>query len=346
MWYENLITQLVLENFQSHKYSTFNFDKGLNVLVGVSNSGKTSIARALSLVLYNTWDKSWVRNGSLFAQVTLMMESGITVVRKKGDKVNEYTLTVPGQAPQTFTNFGVEVPGVISKALKIEKINLDKDDSLLLNLSSQLEPLFLFNRSGSQKAKVFGKLSGAHFLDHALRSLATEKKQTNTEKSLKTQELEALKIQCEALNKIKQFEPVILDLNAKNSKLEEGALRIAALKSLFSKAQEWKRRYTQEIRRESILAKAPALEIDSISASVQRLQELKQLKTRSDAILTHENALISAKNQFENDFEVTSLNYVSVLRDNKTCPTCFEALDDQKIVEIEKTLLGEHKCLV
>jgi exonuclease SbcC len=335
-----LITSVVLENFQSHKYSVFNFDKGLNVIVGSSNQGKTSLARALLLVLYNIWDKSWVRVGASFCRVTLATDSGIIVIREKGDKTNKYILKVPGQVDQEFSNFGVDVPDVISKALKIEKVVLDKDDSLALNMASQLEPLFLFNRSGSQKAKVFGRLSGAHYLDHALRNLNTEKKQISVEKNLKTRELEDLKTQVDTLKQITSFEGLIQELEIKNNDLDVGRQRVEALKSLFLEAQDWKRRYTSEIDKENVFGHLPFFQIEFIASSVERLKSLKQLLSQKNDLLIRENALNNTKNQLNYDFQTTGVEYLKILNENKTCPTCFSPIDEQRIEDIKNNLIG------
>lgn len=42
-----------LENFQSHRNSVIDFDRGLNVIVGPSDSGKSAIIRAIKWALYN-----------------------------------------------------------------------------------------------------------------------------------------------------------------------------------------------------------------------------------------------------------------------------------------------------
>ena len=341
-----MISSVVLENFQSHKHSTFNFDKGLNLVVGSSNQGKTSLVRALSLVLYNTWDKSWVRVGSSFCKITLVMDNGVTVIREKGEKQNKYILQVAGQPEQTFTNFGVDVPEAISKVLKIGKIELDKDDSLTLNYASQLEPLFLFNRSGSQKAKVFGRLSGAHYLDHALRNLNTEKKQISTEKNLKTQELSLLKEQFTALEAINTFKSKLDELETKNAALEEASQRVIQLKTLLNRVQDWKRRYGTETEKESILAQAKTVEIDPVVSSVQRLKQLKQLSTWKNDLFNKENTLNSAKNQLETEFDTVSREYIDILGANKVCPTCFGVLDSQKLDEIKNNLIGKEKCRI
>ena len=41
--YMKYIEKVILENFQSHKYTVLDFTKGLNSIVGPTDSGKTAI---------------------------------------------------------------------------------------------------------------------------------------------------------------------------------------------------------------------------------------------------------------------------------------------------------------
>ncbi|MFR9297315.1 MAG: AAA family ATPase, partial [Aedoeadaptatus pacaensis] len=43
----NFIEKIILVNFQSHVYSELSLSRGVNVIVGPSDSGKTAIMRAL-----------------------------------------------------------------------------------------------------------------------------------------------------------------------------------------------------------------------------------------------------------------------------------------------------------
>src|SRR5690348_14801743 len=165
------ITKVVLENFQAFERGEFNLSPNLNILVGISNVGKSSVARALSLVLFNQWDKSWCRFGAKFCRVTLAMSTGGEVVREKGEKINRYILRLPGQSEQLFESFGTNVPEQIQQALKIHTVQIDTTDTLNLNLAGQMDSLFLLSQTGSYRAKVLGKLSGATYLDHAIREL-------------------------------------------------------------------------------------------------------------------------------------------------------------------------------
>ena len=47
------IKKIELHNFQSHEYTEMEFDRGLNVILGNSDVGKTAILRAIKWALYN-----------------------------------------------------------------------------------------------------------------------------------------------------------------------------------------------------------------------------------------------------------------------------------------------------
>jgi len=46
-----MINSLTIQNFQSHKNTTLEFDNGINIIIGQSDSGKTAIIRALNWVI-------------------------------------------------------------------------------------------------------------------------------------------------------------------------------------------------------------------------------------------------------------------------------------------------------
>ena len=48
-----MIKKIKIENFQSHRDTELEFSKGVNVITGLSNSGKTAIIRAFQLLKNN-----------------------------------------------------------------------------------------------------------------------------------------------------------------------------------------------------------------------------------------------------------------------------------------------------
>jgi len=49
----SLIRSLEIENFQSHELTKLDLHKGLNVIVGPSDQGKSALIRALRWLCYN-----------------------------------------------------------------------------------------------------------------------------------------------------------------------------------------------------------------------------------------------------------------------------------------------------
>jgi hypothetical protein len=148
--------------------------------------------------LYGTWDNSWVRHDAKFCRITLVTDTDTIVIREKGEKVNKYIVKVPNQIEQVYENFGIQIPTEIEQILQIFKVQIDANEFLHLNVSSQMDPLFMLSKPGSFKAKVLGKLSGAHILDYTLRELNKDKKNVSGEKQLKS--IEVLELQKELIN--------------------------------------------------------------------------------------------------------------------------------------------------
>lgn len=275
------IKTLTLENFQSHSKSTFTFDRGLNVLVGVSNSGKSSIARAFSLILFNQWDKSWVSFGQKFCTVSIITDNGIEVIREKGDKVNRYVLRVPTQPEQVYESFGTDVPETIQQALRIHEVAFDAADSLNLSLATQFpsDP-FLLSQTGSYRAKILGKLSGATFLDHAIRSINLEKKQTSSEKNSKEAELVEVLTQVDKYLPVEAYASQIAELDSKMALLSTQNQRLERIRGLFERVSAWKRNWAKEVNIETVLAQFVPSSLEGIDARVDNLEHLSKMRTR------------------------------------------------------------------
>jgi exonuclease SbcC len=332
------IKQLVIENFQSHKKAVLDFHPGFNTIVGVSNVGKTSVTRALSFILSGTWDTSWVRHGEKTAKITLLTDTDITVIREKGEKVNRYVLQIPGKVDQTYENFGTEIPSDIEKVLQIFKVQIDANEYLNLNISSQLDPLFLLSKPGSFKAKVLGKLSGAHYLDYALREINKDRKNLQQEKNLR--DMEAVELQV----KLVEF----ASLDAEKSKLDAAAKqmdnlvdlekRIEALKTLFLRVQDWKGRYQAEITKEAQLEALLVPTVDSLDILATRLTTLRDLQTKiSRNSASHDLAIIDLNKAIKAS-EAAKESYLGLLKQNPTCPVCTAPVDEAALSRIGATL--------
>ncbi len=165
-----IIEKIILENFQSHKYSVIDLIDGLNVIVGPSDSGKTAILRGIKWVLYNEPSGDYfVREGESQASVTLFFDNKVRVKRLRSKSKNTYFLYDAYDNESKFEGFGTSVPEEIIDATGIRKIYLDREFSTPINQSDQLEGAFLLSEKSSTKANSIGHLVGVNILDDALR---------------------------------------------------------------------------------------------------------------------------------------------------------------------------------
>jgi len=274
------LTKIVLENFQGFERGEFNLSPNLNILVGVSNVGKSSVARALSLVLYNQWDKSWVRYGSKFCRITLETSTGIVVVREKGDKVNKYTLRLPDFPEQVFESFGTTTPEQVQQALKIHEVQIDTTDKLNLNLAGQMDALFLLSQTGSYRAKVLGKLSGATYLDHAIRELNKDKRRITAEKDAKDLEVIELKAQVDKYGALGALSGTISALESRLTSLTRSQERVEQIRSLLERVKVLKDSWTREHQKAELLALFDLEAVKNLTPRVDKIKAISLLLSK------------------------------------------------------------------
>lgn len=333
MW----IKSLKIENFQSHKETVLNFHPNFNTIIGTGNSGKTAIVRALSFILFGQWSPSWVRHGAKFCRITLTTDSGIEVVREKGDKTNKYIITQNG-TPQVYENFGVHVPEEVQKILGIFKVSVGDKEEINLNLSTQLEPLFLLSNPGAFKAKVIGKLSKAHYLDHALRELNKDKKKWTQEKTLIEKELESIDARLVSYTDIETKKAILDTINDDLVKIQQLQQKLEALKSLQKRIQTWKGSYDTQQQIATKLANVQQISIGALEQFVAKVKDLTKIKERIALWKTTHASLTTALGDIAQQKVAGVTNYGEILQRAKKCPTCFGDITHEAICKIQQEL--------
>jgi len=175
-----MIQSLEIHNYQSHKHSKLEFADGVNVIVGGSDTGKTSIIRALRWLIWNrptgdAFRSTW--GGS--TSVDIIMDNQ-NIVRVKDQTGSEYAL-----GKNIFKAFGTEVPQEILKVLNVNEINLQQ----------QLDRPFLLDSSPGEVAQHFNRVAHLDQIDEGLRRVqqwirAIEQDITSNERQAKQLEEE------------------------------------------------------------------------------------------------------------------------------------------------------------
>ena len=157
-----MISKLLIKNFQSHENSYLEFDKGVNIIVGCSDSGKTAIIRALRWLIWNrpsgtemrsnwcekddvTCVKTWIHDGK--------SEHADREIYKGENKYHLYA--------QTFKAFGTSVPQELQEYFNLSEVNLQ----------SQLDAPFLLSETPGKVAEYFNSVAKLSKIDTATQNI-------------------------------------------------------------------------------------------------------------------------------------------------------------------------------
>jgi len=178
-----MFKSLRIQNFQSHKDTLINFSSLVNVFIGESSTGKSSIIRALRWVMENKPSgDGFIRKGSKKTVVTLTLDTGDVIKRVRLKKDNTYYLN-----DIVFKAFGVNVPDEIQKILNmgVENFQLQKDS------------FFLLNKSAGEVGRHFNDVASLEKIDFAIKNMKTLIRKNSTDCKLikKTMENEIDKLE-------------------------------------------------------------------------------------------------------------------------------------------------------
>ncbi|MDO5713483.1 MAG: AAA family ATPase [Tissierellia bacterium] len=285
------IAKIILENFQSHEYTEINLDKGLNVILGNSDSGKTAIIRAIRWVLYNEpRGDFFMQYGKDSVSVTLEFQDGLSLKRYRNKGTNGYVLIDPSGEDYTFENFGTEVPVEIRNLLHMNKMPLGNKTNITLNISDQMDGPFLLMETDSLKANAIGRLVGVHIIDEAASNVNRDLK--NHQRRIKSlrEEKDRLIVEEQELSyldhevkKIKASKENIFILKKKISLLKE----LKNKKDILEKISETSKRlnhqlkcleYTNELEKRLNTIETHLLEFNRRSIYYNRVTYLKNEK--------------------------------------------------------------------
>ena len=197
------IKKVVLENFQAHAHTEVEFDDGLNIIVGESNNGKTSILRGIMWVIDNQpLGTDFIMAGQDSCYVRIEYDDGTFIERGRTLKDTGYYkiafIDENGNLQnQTYRGFTNAVPVEVANVHQMPKVNITKDIETHLNLLSQLDGPFLLTESPLVKASAIGRITGTHVVDAAIKE--SNKNIQGYKKSIKTYEAELQEKQ-DALN--------------------------------------------------------------------------------------------------------------------------------------------------
>lgn len=176
--------KITIKNFQSIEDITFDIpEKEFTCIVGPSNIGKSAIRRALSCLLYNTSESSYIRTGTKECSVEIIFDDGMKVkwFRNEG---NSGSYEINGVS---YSKLNKTVPQpILDKGFK--ELFLSKD-RVNVQSPSQYEQIFLLNETGSKVTEVFSNLGNLNKIIIANKACTTDLKATKNKLSIRKDDL-------------------------------------------------------------------------------------------------------------------------------------------------------------
>lgn len=173
------IDSITLKNFQIHKNTTLEFSPGVNVILGETDQGKSSIAKALYWFFFNRPSgDEFISTGKKECRVQITSGANIASRVKNTSGLNQYILN-----DTEFNALRTDVPDEIKQALKITDTNIQL----------QFDPPFLLDLNAGDVAKKLNTVIGISEIDSSLKYInsvvrACSTEETHTKKEIKSRE--------------------------------------------------------------------------------------------------------------------------------------------------------------
>jgi exonuclease SbcC len=256
-----MIQRLELQNFQSHEHSILEFDPGVNVIVGQTDSGKTAIFRALELVIRNKPGGDAYRSYWGGDTNVILTVDGVDVVRHKSKGDNMYAV-----GDDEYRAFGASVPDAVAEILNFGEVNIQK----------QMDPPYLISSSAGEVAAHFNRVAHLDQIDIGLKNVQAGLRKLNSKKEETDEMLEQQEQELKQYAYLDKFEAkleVLESLQERKERLIQQHARTNKLIKLI------------ETTSQSILTLESFLRLEeSVNTVVQALAQLKALKDQRETL--------------------------------------------------------------
>ncbi len=265
-----MLKSLKIQNFQSHKNSYLEFHPGVNIILGPSNSGKTSIIRALRWLIWNrpqgdSFKSYWG------GDTTVKLETNdASVERYRSDTVNSYCLN----NSITYKALKAEVPEEIRRVLNIDEINLQK----------QLDPHFLLSNTPGEIAQYFNKIVNLEIIDTATQRVNSVIRDISQTINFKKSEKTRLENELKQFDYLKSFEKDLEQIELLDNQLESISSQTEELNNIIHLIEN----IDNELDTLSELLPAEKLIMDLILF----FEDLKKVQEESQMIKSIMNSII------------------------------------------------------
>lgn len=304
-----MIKSIDIKDFQSHEETHIDFDPGVNVIIGRSDSGKTAILRALNWVINNKPSgEAFMRHDSRETSVTVGLDSGMYVTRQRKGKESLYQLGNK-KDHRDFRAFGQDVPEEIKSNINFGPLNIQR----------QMDAPFLLSFTPGEVGRLLNEIVRLDHIDSALKKANRLVRDTGIQLRTEERRLEDLIEQGKELSYISDLETDLDELEKLNGRIKGIVEKEQSIRSISATIES----IDEDL---GALAWAPEaeIELDKLDARYQKLVVLQKdhedIGSMIEAIEDMDTAITAKKDVIEeNGKELKKIM-------PKECPLCGKSM--------------------
>ena len=357
-----MISQIQIQNFQSHKETLLDLCQGVNVIVGKSNSGKTAIVRALRWLISNR--PLGFRFNSQFSDDST--RAGIVIDNHKIEHEKTEKGSVYRFDQEEWGGIGTDIPDKIRQFLNIGE----------LNFSDQLDVPFLITSSPGEVGRALNRIMQLDTVDEWVSSLTTMINSEKKEITFLNTQIEELAKLIKDLDFIPELEKKVVELEQLNAKIQERKKEREELTKILAEVEinveeikeleKWLEVEKEVENIEKICKKLSGgveelgyiEEFLSIQEKIKEEEDFLQIEHKFkelencwqlfavaqdeveelDLVVNKLEVLDEQKNRLEQDLSLKRSEFVMELKKLGKCLFCFSPLDGERIEQIVKEL--------
>lgn len=307
-----------IKSYQGVENAEIILHPGVNLFVGPSDTGKSSIVRALRDHSFNAVGEGFVTAGKKVASVEVD-----EVKWEKGKSVNRY---IVGDKVYDKVGRGT-VPDEVSDVTKIKEAEFGEGVSRQLNFCEQFSPEFMVADKASDNAKIIGSLSGINVVFNALREATADHNRARKGVEDSKRQVEKFEERVESLAYIGEVVEALDGIGVCIRKLDATERRKVRLLELASESDKLEVARAETLPKVERLRGLAAVDFGRYDSLRDRRGKLEGFRTQMDDIYGRR---LDVKAKVEEDGRLAGVD--------------FSALDG--VVRLRSTLLGLAKRLV
>lgn len=213
-----VLKSLAIENYQAVRNLELDIHPGLTVFTGTSNTGKSSIMRALRWCATNitpsdfrSWDTDATRVGMLF--------DDHTVIREQGDKLNRYWLD-----GDKYEAFGRKVPEGIARAINMPEACWKQ----------QHDNKFMVALNDGERARLINAIAGVEDAPRCVAAASTAWRDMDNRVTTTLQTLQEAEKALERLEHVRDARVPLDALEAAKTELVNKTAQLGALQATMT----------------------------------------------------------------------------------------------------------------